>query len=117
LSGTRLVPVSEGRPFPYQAVRAALLELPAIECTALELGRMIEVGKRLGWSREQLDAHEELRRGGRCFNFRQNEPPWLRGTCWEDNVFFEYDDEKQEAAVRPVIVELAGRLGLKVLEY
>ncbi len=113
MAGTRLV----ATPFPYEAVKAALLEVPKLEASLLDLQRMIETGKRLGWSKEQLEGHEVLRARGRCLTFRQNQPPWLRGTLWEDNVFFEYADEKEEAAVRPVISELAARLGLSVLEY
>ena len=113
MSGTRLI----ATPFPYEAVKAALLELPKMELSPVDFGRMIEAGKRLGWSKELLDGHEALRAGGRCFDFRQNEPPWLRGRLSEDNVFFEYADEKEEAVVRPVFSELARRLGLKLLEY
>jgi hypothetical protein len=117
MSGTRLVPTSEAAAFPYQAAKAALLALPAIEVGPVDFERMIEVGKRIGWSQEMLDGHEALRVGGRCFTFRQNEPPWLRGTFYDDNVFFEYADETQEAAMRPLIAELARALGLKTIEY
>jgi hypothetical protein len=117
MSGSRLVVKAAKDRFPYEAAKKALLALPSMETAPLELRRMIEVGKRIGWSQEKLDGHEALRAAGRCFTFRQNEPPWLRGTCWEDNVFFEFDDEKQEAAVRPVILELARVLDVKVVEY
>ena len=113
MSGTRLV----GTPFPYEAAKAALLALPTMETGPVDFDRKLELGKRLGWSREMLEGHEALRAGGRCFTFRQNQPPWLRGTMYEDNVFFEYGDEKEEAAVRPLITGLAERLKLKVQEY
>jgi hypothetical protein len=117
VSGTRLVAKSEAVPFPYEAARAALLALPAMEIGVVDFQRMIEVGKRIGWSQELIDGHEALRAGGRCFTFRQNQPPWLRGTAYEDNVFFEYADEQQEAAVRPVISDLARTLDVRVVEY
>jgi len=117
MSGTRLVQKTERTPFPYEAAKAALLALPAIETGAVDFSRMIEVGKRIGWSQEMLDGHEALRAGGRCFTFRQNQPPWLRGTCYDDNVFFDYADEKQEAEMRPAIVELAQQLDVRIVEY
>ncbi|MBK7861807.1 MAG: hypothetical protein IPJ65_24960 [Archangiaceae bacterium] len=117
MSGTRLVQQNEATPFPYDAAKEAVLALPKVEVHPMELGRMIEVGKRIGWSKELLDGHEALRAGGRCFTFRQNVPPWLRGTFYEDNVFFEFANEQQEAEMRPFILELATRLQLKVLEY
>lgn len=117
MSGTRLVPKTEAAAFPYHEAKRALLAMPAIEVGPVDFTRMIEVGKRIGWSQELLDGHEALRAGGRCFTFRQNQPPWLRGTVYEDNVFFEYDDERQEAQVRPVITELARALDVRVIEY
>ena len=44
-------------------------------------------------------------------------PPWLRGTFYDDNVFFEFDDQQQEHAVRPLILELAEGLPVRVIEY
>jgi hypothetical protein len=117
VSGTRLVAKTEAAPFPYQAVKSALLALPAMEVGPVDFGRMIELGKRLGWSQEMIEGHESLRAGGQCFTFRQNQPPWLRGTFYEDNVFFEYADEKQEAAMRPLISQLARSLEVRVVEY
>ena len=49
MSGTRLIPTGAG--FPYEAVKSALLALPKVETSPVELERMIETGKRLGWSK------------------------------------------------------------------
>jgi hypothetical protein len=117
MSGTRLVPVSDSAEFPYGAVKERLLALPSIELEPVDFERMIEVGKRIGWSKELLDGHEALKLGGRCFTFRQNVPPWLRGTLYEHNVFFEYTDEQQERLVRPHITELAQGLDVRLVEY
>ena len=69
-----------------------------------------------------VELHYASQSGGDSFSpvagfSALNVPPLLRGTLWEDNVFFEYADEKQEAEMRPAIVELAERLELKVIEY
>jgi len=117
MSGTRLVSKAEITEFPYDAVKDALLAMPAIKTAPVDFDRMIEVGKRIGWSKEMLDAHEALKARGRCFTFRQNEHPWLQGTLFEDNVFFDYADSSHEAEARPIIIELARTHDVRVIEY
>lgn len=117
MSATRLVPKTDTTEFPYQAAKDALLAMPAMKTQPVDFDRMMEVGKRIGWSREMLDAHEALKAGGRCFQFRQNQAPWLQGTLFEDNVFFGYTDGKQEALARPVIAERARTLDVRIIEH
>jgi hypothetical protein len=117
MSGTRLVSKADTTEFPYEAAKDALLAMPAMNTGRVDFDRMIEVGKRIGWSKEMLEAHEALRASGRCFTFRQNQPPWLQGTLFEDNVFFDYADSNQEVAARAVIIELARTLDVRMIEY
>ena len=117
MSGTRLVPAGPAAPFPYDEAKRLLLAMPRMSVGKVDFGRQIEVGKRLGWSKEMLDGHAGLLARGRCFTFRQDQPPWLRGTFYEANVWFEFDDQKQEETMRPAILSFAQTLGLKTVEY
>lgn len=88
-----------------------------METSEVDFPAMIAAGTRLGWPKGMIDSHWAMKERGRCFSFEQGAYPHLRGTMYEDNVFFTYIDGGHEAAARPEIERLAKLLQVRILEH
>jgi hypothetical protein len=73
---------------------------------------MIAAGRRMRWPEEMIRANEELAKRGKCFDFQIRVESFLRGSLFEDNIFFHITGE--ERAAMAYIERLAKALGVRV---
>jgi len=111
----RLIPKTDESEFPYEEVRRRLFENPSTRVRPFDFGPMIEAGKRMGWTEEMIRTNEELSHRGRCFAFEMTQEPFLRGTLYEDNVFFSFSGAEHERASMHAIEGLAREFDVRVL--
>ncbi len=111
MGATRWIPDPEDSEFPSDAARIWLEERGGMSFTPVDFEALLARGRSVGWTGAMLAEHERMAERGRCFDFVQDEAPFLRGTLWEDNVYFLYLDADHEAGCRSLIVE-----GGRVLE-
>ena len=109
----RIVPPTDDAPFPYQAAKELLAQ--DADLTPADLQAMIAAGKRMGWTEEMIMANEELAQRGHCFDFVLRIEPFLRGTLYENNIFFSITGD--EMAAQRYIKALAGKLGARVYKH
>ena len=114
MSGVRLIAKDE-TDFPWAGALQELRSLEGAELVPKDFTRMLEAGRRIGWPRELIEANEQLAARGRCFDIAQSAPPELRGSLFEDNIFFSFLSDDHEKSCRPVIEQLATTLNLKVV--
>ena len=81
---------------------------------AKDFTSMLAAGRRMGWSEAMLRANEELAARGKCFDFSQGAPPGLKGSLFEDNIFFSFVSAQHLEASLPVIQRLADALNARV---
>ncbi len=113
MPAVRLVPKGDRAAFPYDEAKQRLEE--DANLTPKDFGPMIDAGRRMGWTEVMIRAHEELAQRGKCFDFQMRVAPHLRGSLFEDNVFFSITEE--EATALAYITRLANKLGVRVFKH
>ena len=113
----RLIPKTDDAAFPYEEAMRLLQANAGINFKPKDFAPMIAAGTRLGWTVEMIRANEELARRGNCFEFASEKAPFLRGSLFEDNVFFSFSGAKHEHACVPEIERLAKLLDVRVLRH
>jgi hypothetical protein len=115
MTGIRLAPEGEAA-FPYDLAKRYLGCLPGMAFEPLDLVPTIELGRRLGWPMEAIDAQWARMQRGKCLSFRQKAKPELVGNLVEDGILFLFYSAEHEELARPAIESIARRLGLAMLE-
>lgn len=110
----RLIPKTDDGPFPYEMARQLLLNLEGLVFTPKDFGPMLAAGRRMGWPDELIRANEDLARKGRCFDFAMTKAPFLRGSLFEDNVFFSFSSRGHRDGCMPEIERLASTLDVRI---
>ncbi len=113
MSATRLIPITDDAPFPYEAVKRRLTADAVL--TPKDFAEMITIGKRIGWTEEMIRENQRLADAGNCFSFTVQGLPRLRGTLFENNVFFANSDTEGPAFA--YIEGLAAELNLRVFRH
>jgi hypothetical protein len=114
MSGVRLIAKDE-TDFPWERALQELRSLDGMKLVPKDFTRMLDVGRRIGWPDELIEANEQLAARGRCFDIAQSFPPQLTGSLFEDNIFFSFVSADHETTCRPAILELATKLDLIVV--
>lgn len=109
MPAVRLVPIGDDE-FPYAEAKSRLEQ--DVTLTPKDFGPMIAAGRRMGWTAEMIRANEELARRGNCFDFVMGGEPSIRGSLYEDNVFFSITGD--DNAALSYIQRLAEELGVRV---
>ncbi len=111
----RLIPKTEEAEFPYcKAMETLLFKDPDISFEPVDFAKLIENGKRMGWTEEMLTNHVQMNKRGKCFNFCSNLPNGLQGTIWEDNIHFLFKDKNHEMRCTPIIESLSIELDVRI---
>src|SRR5262245_55496639 len=113
MPAVRLVPITDDAEFPYAEAKRRLGQ--DADLTPKDFGPMIEAGRRMRWTEAMIRANEDLARRGHCFDFVLRVEPFLRGSLFEDNVFFSITDD--EGAAMAYIKRLAKELGVRVYRH
>ena len=113
MPAVRLVPLTDNATFPYTEARLRLEQ--DAELTAKDFGAMIQAGRRMGWTGDMIRANEELAARRNCYDFALTVEPHLRGSLFEDNIFFSVTGD--ERAALEYIERLARELGLRVYRH
>ncbi len=119
MGACRLIPKTDDSAFPYdEAMRLLILAQPAMTIKPKDFDELIEAGRKHGhWSPELIREHEEMAKRKRCFDFFLDRPPYLRGTLFENNIWFSlYSPEHEKACLR-MIEALRQRLDVRIIHH
>ena len=115
MAAMRIIPGTDDAAFPYEEARFLLEHLPGVRKTETDIPAMVAAGTRMGWTKEMVDAHWELMRRGRCFDFHVDDG--VSCTLWENNIFFHFFGRTHEERCLPLIEDLARQLRCRLRRY
>ena len=113
MSVIRIVPRDDDSPFPYQRAHEELRTL-GVTLAPKDFTAMLNAGRRIGWSEAMIRANEELAERGNCYDFYQTATPRLRGSLFENNIYFSFESGEHQEACLPLIRTLADSLGAAI---
>jgi len=111
----RIIPPTDDAEFPYDRALALIREIEDVVLEPADIPGIMESGRRMGWPQSLLDDHMGYLERGKCFAFRV--PGGVRGTLWETNIFFAFEDRAHQETCEPQIEQLAARLGCRILPH
>src|SRR5689334_10540510 len=114
MSAIRMIPATDDGPFPYDQALKLLSTCPGLMMKSKNFAPLIAAGKRMGWSQEMIEEHERMEQGGLCFDFAQQQTPFLQGSLFEDNIYFRLTDYEHEKKCESLIVRIVAELGARV---
>src|SRR5438552_586959 len=83
MGAIRLIPPDDEVAFPYEEALRRLAAFPGVTMRPKDFGPLIAAGAKVGWPTEMLEEHERLAERGLCFDFVQNQVPFLQGSLYE----------------------------------
>ena len=113
MSAIRIVPRDDDSAFPYERALGELRTL-GVALVPKDFTAMLNAGRRMGWSEAMIRANEELAERGKCYDFQQTGPPHLRGSLFENNIYFSFESGEHQEACLPLIHTLAETLGAQI---